>query len=288
MNFIGEWSEVRPRILRMVGSPVDVNCVLVLGSERAMLVDTGSCVEDGKALRKAASQVAGDCELLVVNTHAHYDHCFGNAAYAPATIWGSVGCADDLAERGEAQRRVAVAEWTASDPQFAAALEAAPIVPPGNIVKESLTLDLGDCRAQLLHPGRAHTNHDLAVWIPEFGALLAGDLVEESGAPALEDAFPLSWPTSLARLLKFQPEVVVPGHGRPVGLDFAQKQQRELQELADWCRAALAGSPPTSWDPNAQRTFPEESQRLALARARHELTNDSYSNGSVTAGSSPI
>jgi glyoxylase-like metal-dependent hydrolase (beta-lactamase superfamily II) len=258
----------------MVGAPVDVNCVLVLGSERALLVDTGSCVADGKALRKAASQVAGDCELLVVNTHAHYDHCFGNAAYAPETIWSSVGCADNLAESGEAQRKMAVAEWTASDPKFAAALGAAPIVPHGNVVKESLTLDLGDCRAQLIQPGRAHTNHDLAVWLPEFGALLAGDLVEESGAPALEDAFPLSWPTSLARLLKFQPEVVVPGHGRPVGLDFAQKQQRELQELADWCRAALAGLAPASWDPNAQRTFPEQSRRLALARARRELMND--------------
>jgi glyoxylase-like metal-dependent hydrolase (beta-lactamase superfamily II) len=274
VNFIGEWSKVHPRILRAVGSPVDVNCVLVLGSERALLVDTGSCLADGQALQKAASQVAGECELLVVNTHAHYDHCFGNAAYAPETIWGSVGCADDLAASGETQREIAVAEWTASDPLFAAALGAAPIVPPGNVVRESLTLDLGDCRAQLIHPGRAHTNHDLAVWIPEFGALLAGDLVEESGAPALEDAYPLSWPTSLARLLRFQPEVVVPGHGCPVGLDFAKNQLRELQELADWCRAALAGALPASWGPNVQRTFPEQSQRLALARTRRELTND--------------
>jgi hypothetical protein len=46
--------------------------------------------------------------------------------------------------------------------------------------------------------------------------LFAGDLVEESGPPAFEDAHPAEWAPTLDRVLKQVHGPVVPGHGRPV------------------------------------------------------------------------
>lgn len=51
---------------------------LVLGPERAMLIDTGFGIGD---LRGLADEIAEGRPLDVVNTHPHVDHCFGNAQF---------------------------------------------------------------------------------------------------------------------------------------------------------------------------------------------------------------
>ena len=48
---------------------------LVIGPEKAMLVDTGFGVGDLKGL---VDQITGDLPLVVVNTHCHFDHAYGN------------------------------------------------------------------------------------------------------------------------------------------------------------------------------------------------------------------
>ncbi|BFL38285.1 hypothetical protein K380107A5_36560 [Holdemania massiliensis] len=56
----------------------DVWMYLVDGPEKALLVDTSFGVGDLKGLIR---HLIGDKELIVVNTHAHYDHCYGNAQF---------------------------------------------------------------------------------------------------------------------------------------------------------------------------------------------------------------
>ena len=56
----------------------DVWMYLIDGPERALLVDTSFGVGDLKGLIR---HLIGDKEVLVCNTHAHYDHCYGNAQF---------------------------------------------------------------------------------------------------------------------------------------------------------------------------------------------------------------
>jgi glyoxylase-like metal-dependent hydrolase (beta-lactamase superfamily II) len=65
--------EVEPRTW-LVGEPGHVNCFLVAGTERAVLVDTGLGLADVAA---AAGSLTGQ-PVLVVNTHGHSDHRGGN------------------------------------------------------------------------------------------------------------------------------------------------------------------------------------------------------------------
>jgi len=58
----------------LVGEPGHVNCFLVEGSERAVLIDTGLGLAD---IGAAASRLTGK-PVLVVNTHSHSDHRGGN------------------------------------------------------------------------------------------------------------------------------------------------------------------------------------------------------------------
>jgi hypothetical protein len=48
---------------------------LVIGPEKAMLIDTGFGVGDLKGL---VNEITGGMPLMVVNTHAHFDHAYGN------------------------------------------------------------------------------------------------------------------------------------------------------------------------------------------------------------------
>jgi glyoxylase-like metal-dependent hydrolase (beta-lactamase superfamily II) len=71
-----EWfatEEVEPGTW-LIGEPGHVNCFLVEGGERAVLIDTGLGIADiGAAVRKLTGQ-----PILVVNTHSHSDHRGGN------------------------------------------------------------------------------------------------------------------------------------------------------------------------------------------------------------------
>ncbi|MGC8472856.1 MAG: MBL fold metallo-hydrolase [Candidatus Dormibacteria bacterium] len=263
------WQAVTDGILRWVGNPVDVNCILVRGDRLALLVDTGSTQEEGRELRRAVEVELGRRELAVVNTHAHYDHCFGNSAFSESTIYASEGCLTTLQRSGTSQRREAAESFREGDPEFAARLGAAPIVLPNRPVDQEARLDLGGIEAHLRVMGRGHTDHDLVVVLPDLGAVLAGDLVEESGPPALEDSYPLSWPRVLGRILALTPKLVVPGHGRVVGPEFVAGQRAQLAELARWCLGELGMGPRV---PEHRVPFPPASLGTALDRARLELS----------------
>lgn len=56
----------------------DVWMYLIVGPEKAMLVDTGFGLGDLKGL---CSLLSGGRELIVVNTHPHLDHAFGNCQF---------------------------------------------------------------------------------------------------------------------------------------------------------------------------------------------------------------
>ena len=58
----------------LVGEPGHVNCFLVEGTERAVLVDTGLGIAD----IAAAASALTDRPVLAVNTHSHSDHRGGN------------------------------------------------------------------------------------------------------------------------------------------------------------------------------------------------------------------
>jgi glyoxylase-like metal-dependent hydrolase (beta-lactamase superfamily II) len=222
-----------------------VNVTLVVGDDGALLVDTLSSAGQATELAAAVRAVT-DRPLTLVNTHHHYDHCFGNAVLAgdPARpVYAHERAAAALREEPERLRREAYEEVHAEHPELAADLADTPLLAPTHTVHTETTLDLGGRRVLLRHPGRGHTDADLVVHVPDADVLVAGDLVEQSGPPAFEDSYPLQWPDAVADLLRLTTArtVVVPGHGDPVDVGFVRAQHAELVRLAWLIRAAHTG-----------------------------------------------
>ena len=234
---------------------LDLNCGLVVGTDACLVVDTRSHPGEAADLVAAVRRVTPH-PWTVVNTHAHYDHCFGNAAFRPATVWGSRGCAADLRATGEAQRAVRVAELLAEgDADAAERVRRAPLDPPDALVDGTAVLDVGGREVVLRHLGRGHTAHDLVVEVETPGdgtVVFAGDLVEEGAPPSFEDAFPTEWPATLGRLHALARGPVVPGHGAVVDVEFVGAQRAELLAVLAAVRAGRLDRGP--YDPATMRS----------------------------------
>jgi glyoxylase-like metal-dependent hydrolase (beta-lactamase superfamily II) len=213
---------------------LDVNVGLVVGDEAALVVDTLSTDAQAAELVATVRRVTS-LPLHAVNTHHHFDHAFGNTVFAAQgiPIWGHEEAAALLRTRGAALKEQWCAEWAATEPFLVAEMASVTVYPPDHTVHRESTVDLGGRVVELRHYGRGHSAGDLVVLVGE--AIFAGDLVEQSGPPQFEDAFPLDWPDTLAGLLPQLSETgpVVPGHGAVVDKAFVMEQHKQLTAL-DW------------------------------------------------------
>ncbi len=230
------WRELAPGVFVRRHPDLELNCGLVLGDRRALVIDTRSTTARGEELAGAVREITS-LEPVVVNTHAHYDHCFGNAAFRDSQIYAHAGAADDLRATAEHQRSQVVSHLLSTGrPELAEQLLRTEIVVPFYLIESDTEIDLGGRTAHLLYGGRAHTDHDLAVAVPDAGVVYWGDMVEHGADPAMEDAFPLDWASTVSTLLA-RPQVQgaqisVPGHGDVVDPDFVMTQVELLAGLA--------------------------------------------------------
>jgi glyoxylase-like metal-dependent hydrolase (beta-lactamase superfamily II) len=279
LALVSEFTEVGDRVWVARYEWYDVNVSVIEG-------DAGLLVVDTSASTKAALEVIADLRRLsarrvvgVVNTHEHVDHVFGNAAFreefGPVPITAHETAAANTVAHGEEVK----ASSLAGGQHRAEELAQTPIVPADHTFSSVTAIDLGDRSVELVHPGRGHTGGDLVVRVDAADVVLAGDLVEESGAPAYGlDCFPMEWPTSLDLMLQLVgPEtVVVPGHGSPVDRDFVQVQRSSIGVVAETIRdLAGRGVPLGQALEAAEWPFPAEGLVEAVRRGYEQLPRSS-------------
>jgi glyoxylase-like metal-dependent hydrolase (beta-lactamase superfamily II) len=229
------FTEVADRVWVARHEWYDVNITAVEGESGVLVVDTHASPEAARETIDALRRVTRRPVTALVNTHDHFDHWFGNAAfseeYGDLPITAHEACVELMSTSGPAVQQEA-ASWT--DPR-SPEVARAPLVAAGRSFSSASTVDLGDRVVELVHPGRGHTAGDLVVRIGDVDVLLAGDLVEESGDPSFgSDCYPLEWPRALDLVLSLvgPGTVVVPGHGAPVDHDFVAGQHASIAQVA--------------------------------------------------------
>lgn len=213
-------SEVAPG-LYVIGDhrvPLVPNIGIVLGAERALVVDTGMGVRNGEAVLAAAQKLAGKRKLVLTLTHFHPEHGFGAQAYKGAAhIYYNAAQRDELKAKGDAY----LGMFRTFGPAVAAALEGVNLVEPDEVYDgPAARLDLGGRVVEFRAIGLAHTRGDQTIYVPDVGAVFVGDLAEERMFPIFPyfppddaDIDAVNWASALTSLAAEAPKIVVPGHG---------------------------------------------------------------------------
>jgi quinoprotein relay system zinc metallohydrolase 2 len=176
----------------------------------------------------------------VINTHVHPDHIFGNAAFvgddkkhAKPKFVGHEKLANAMELRRENYARI-------NKLYMGDAATGAEIVKPDVVVKDTLTLDLGDRMLTLTAYPPAHTNTDITVLDSQTGSLWTGDLLFIERTPVVEGDIK-GFIAAIDRLKTDPAKRVIPGHG-PVTQQWQEaldKEQRYLNTLLAEIRTAI-------------------------------------------------
>jgi cyclase len=223
------------------------NAGLIVDGEANLLVDT---LFDLKLTREMLDTMrdavpsAREIHTLV-NTHANGDHTFGNQLVAQAEIIAAKSTVEEMVERtpsvladlvrnhaqlGEGGRflyEVMGRHFTFSD-----------IVNtlPTRTFEDGMTLKVGDKRVELLHVGPAHTRGDTLVYVPQDRVVYAGDILFVGGHPVVWAGPVENWIKACDRILAWDVDIVVPGHGAVTDKAGVERFKGYLTYISDEAR----------------------------------------------------
>ena len=209
--------EVRPGVWLM-DEAHEATGYLVVGRERACVIDTMNGVVD---LHKAVRDIT-DKPLIVVNTHGHPDHIYGNVYFREAYLHPADG---------------ALARQLAEDPEFLAICrEKGLSMPPFRDILPGAEIDLGG-RTLEIHALPGHTPGGILLLLREDRILFTGDSVNHHLWMQLDGCLPMrAFAKELDRVMFLQDraDILLHGHARDADdISLLRCLKNGVEEICD-------------------------------------------------------
>ena len=206
---------------------------IVLTTEGVVVIDPGSSVHVGEMVVRRVKTLTPQPIVAVFNTHAHGDHWLGNEgiklAYPRAVIYAHPKM-KAMALRDEGRM------WIKAFNELSnGAAEGTTPVGPDKAVNDGDVIAIGGTRFRILHPGPAHSDHDLMIELPDEKLLFFGDVVRDGLFSPFQASFKGNI-ASIDRGLRTGAEVFVPGHGRSGDATVAMNYRRFLETMREQVR----------------------------------------------------
>ena len=264
------WQEIGDRVFTRHYDFFQQQIGVVLGGRDVLVVDTRSTPAQAREIATELRELTRDPVSIIVDTHWHFDHTFGNSVFRPAVAWGHVRAAAQLLREGPAT----IEEVARELPEIASDIRETIIDPPELTFEDRATVAVGDRVVELSYHGRAHTDGDIVLVVPDANVMFAGDLLEDGAPPSFGDSFPLEWPATVEQLLPLATGAVVPGHGAVGDRAFVEDQLAAFRRLVELSRAVADGSLDLAAAMREELfggPTPDDAFERALAQLRGEL-----------------
>ncbi|CAM3658404.1 MBL fold metallo-hydrolase [Polynucleobacter antarcticus] len=186
------------------------NAGFVVTPKGVVVVDALGSPPLAQKLIKEIAKVTPQKIVAVIVTHYHADHVYGLQEFKKvgAKIYAQGDGRNYLSSETAKQRLIA------SRIDFAPSVnDKTHLVSADVWIDRNLKIQVGGVNFLISRVGPAHAPEDLIVYVPTEGVLFAGDLVFRGRIPFVGNADSKGWLKALDEFEKFNPKVVVPGHG---------------------------------------------------------------------------
>jgi len=211
----------------------------IITSEGVVVVDTGFTRFRAEELKSEIRKITDYPIALVINTHDHSDHVFGNSVIAShdTPILSHERCNKNVSQYGLGRMK----RYSSDMEAVKTALEGLDIIPSSDTYESDFSFDLGEKRFEIIHPNRgAHTFGDTMVFLPDDGVLFTGDVMWEKYHPNLEDANIQGWMVSLENISELRIRRVLPGHGTPTTKESMMEFHDYLLRFEVWMKSSFS------------------------------------------------
>jgi len=202
------------------------NAGLFVDDDSMLVFDALGFPIQSKAFIASAKKASGGKPIThLINSHHHGDHVAGNQFFRPeAQIASYPYCQKEVIKAIPATPSM----WAKAD-GLAEGNEPRKLVPPTVTFEDNLVYTIGGNRVEFRFIGPAHTWGDLVAYLPQQKILFAADLAFFNLVPYCHNAYISKWMEQIDKVMKWDVDVIVPGHG-PVG------GKKELAEAGEYFR----------------------------------------------------
>ena len=199
---------------------------VIVTADGVVLIDAGATAKGAAVIEAAIAKITDKKVVVVINTGGQDHRWLGNA------YWKAKGARLIAAKVAVADQKARFSlQWSALEQLVGRdGLAGTEARQAEETFESELDLTVGGIRLILRHPGRAHTPGDTIVWLPEQKVVFSGDIVfHDRMLGVLPEPLSTSadWIKAFDAMAALAPSIVVPGHGKPAGLDRAKADTRD-------------------------------------------------------------
>jgi cyclase len=186
------------------------NAGIIIGRDGIVVVDTLISAKEAKRFIKDIRAVSDKPIRYVVNTHDHLDHVLGNSEFAKlgTTIVAQAETKAAMVKNGAGLLQRAKYFGLSDE-----AMSGTTVVVPSLTFSDSMEIDLGDRKIEVVHAGPSHTGGSSLVYVPDSKTLFAGDILFTNYHPNMRDGDIQGWVKALALIASMDVANIIPGHG---------------------------------------------------------------------------
>lgn len=253
--------------------PGHSNSLIIINDEDVVVVDATRMPSQARKIIAAVRALTHKPVRILIHTHWHDDHVYGNQAFAEAFPGLQIIAQRTMREdMQEISLKRNLPGYRKDYPAFVAQIEARlkdtarPLSPEGrgqmeamaarirseivelptlspvlpNVTFEaSLTLYRGTREIRLLHFGPGNTRGDTVVYLPRERVVASGDLIV-SPIPYAHGSYMTDWISANRKLAALDADVIVPGHGRILrDKEYLTLETRLIESLVEQVREAV-------------------------------------------------
>ena len=188
------------------------NPAIILTTEGVVLIDPGGTLQSGEMVLRMVKTLTDKPVVAVFDTHVHGDHWLGNQAivelYPDVAIYAHPNMIAEVAA-GAGETWVKLMETTTKGKS-----NGTKVVSANKEVTHGQEISIGETSFKIYHYDTSHTDSDLMIAVNDNAVLFMGDNLLNGRLGRSSQGNIKGLIDACENVMKIQPKVVVPGHGK--------------------------------------------------------------------------